>query len=198
MAVLHASGPTFLAERFKAESPLSHGATIGMAAHGDAQWPYASIIISLSPWRDWQERLQHLERFVALAHGELERLRSRYQATLVACEFPLHRSLAAQAQTLSLAAGLLVGLGRAGIDLRISYLPPDFSGAENRHPRIVIHPELCGGRPVIRGTRVLVRNLVDCLSRNQALWQIQEDFPDITAEDVSAAVAFISEQALHL
>ena len=75
---------------------------------------------------------------------------------------------------------------------------PDFSGAENRHPRIVIHPELCGGRPVIRGTHVLVRNLVDALSRNQALWQIQEDFPDITAEDVAAAVAFIAEQALHL
>jgi len=181
-----------------AESPLGHGARIGTEVHGAAPWPCASIIISLSPWRDWQERMQHVARFVAAAHTELERLRSRYQATAIACEFPLHRSLEREAQTVSLAADLLAQLGAAGIDLRIAYLPPDFSGAESRHPRIVMHPEVCDGRPVIRGTRVLVRNLVDALARNQALWQIQEDFPDITAEDVTAAVAFLSEQALHL
>jgi len=181
-----------------AESPLGHGARIGTEVHDAAQWPCASIIISLSPWREWQERMQHVERFVTAAHTELERLRSRYQATAIACAFPLHRSLEPQAQTVSLTARLLAQLGAAGIDLRISYLPPDFSGAELRHPRIVMHPEVCAGRPVIRGTRVLVRNLVDALAQNQVLWQIQEDFPEVTAEDVAAAVAFISEQALHL
>jgi uncharacterized protein (DUF433 family) len=198
MAVLRVSGPQFLAERCMAESPLVHGSGMGIPESGDGAGPALSIVISLSPWRDWQQRLEHVEQFLGRGEQEIRKLRSRYQATQLDLDFPLHRSHDASEQLFVMPNRLLNALGSLGIDLRLSYLPPDFSGSSERHPRIVIDPLLCQGKPVIRGTKVLVRNLVDALASNQTLWQIRQDFPDITAEDVVAAAAFINEQAERL
>ncbi len=197
MAMLRAFGPGFLAERFMAESPLQHCATISSSQPDPATdaWPGVNIAVSLAPWGDWHARIADALGFVSSAHVEIERLRSRYGALESWLDFPVTRRLGAETQDHEFPPRLLALLSALGLGLRMSYHSADFSGAAERHPRIFAHPEVCNGKPVIRGTRVLVRNLVDALAEGRTHSSIIEDFPDIAAEDIAAAVAFIREQA---
>jgi uncharacterized protein (DUF433 family) len=61
------------------------------------------------------------------------------------------------------------------------------------HDRIAISPEVCHGKPVIRGTRVLVANILGALSGGDPIEDVLEDYPNITREDVLAALAFGGE-----
>ncbi len=59
--------------------------------------------------------------------------------------------------------------------------------------RIVIDPNICHGKPVIRGTRVLVSNILSALASGETIEQVLDDFPNITKEDIYAALALGSE-----
>ena len=59
--------------------------------------------------------------------------------------------------------------------------------------RISISPNICHGKPVIKGTRVLVSNILGALSSGETIEQIIEDYPNITKEDIYAALEFGSE-----
>ena len=59
--------------------------------------------------------------------------------------------------------------------------------------RISINPNVCHGKPVVKGTRVMVSNILGALSGGDTIDQILEDYPNITREDVFAALAFGSE-----
>ncbi|MBN2011266.1 DUF433 domain-containing protein [candidate division KSB1 bacterium] len=59
--------------------------------------------------------------------------------------------------------------------------------------RISISPNICHGKPVIAGTRVLVSNILGALAAGETIEEILEDYPNITREDVSAALQFGSE-----
>ncbi|MBU4272522.1 MAG: DUF433 domain-containing protein [Planctomycetes bacterium] len=61
------------------------------------------------------------------------------------------------------------------------------------HDRIQIKPEICHGRPVIKGTRVLVANILGALSGGDSIETVLDDYPNITREDVFAALAFGGE-----
>lgn len=61
--------------------------------------------------------------------------------------------------------------------------------------RISILPTVCHGRPVIRGTRVLVSNILGALAAGETVESILEDYPGITRQDVTAALTFASELA---
>lgn len=65
----------------------------------------------------------------------------------------------------------------------------------NLHPRISIDPRVCHGKPVIRGTRVLVANILGALASGQARTEIFEDYPSITEADIDAALEFASQMA---
>jgi uncharacterized protein (DUF433 family) len=197
MAVLRVYGPDFLGERFLAESPLQHGASLVQPEPG-ATWQGAHISVSLAPWHDWAARIEDAESFLSAAAAEVRRLRTRYQAETIILDFPVNRSLGADTQGHAFPAILLAQLAEHGIDLRISYHAPDFTGAGERHPRIFVHPEVCNGKPVIRGTHVLVKNIVTALADGQTPSQVMEDFPDIGSEDIAAAVDYIREQAERL
>ncbi|HNS72479.1 MAG TPA: DUF433 domain-containing protein [bacterium] len=56
--------------------------------------------------------------------------------------------------------------------------------------RIVIDPEICHGKPVIKGTRVLVSNIPGALAGGDTIEQILEDYPNISRDDVHAALRF--------
>jgi len=58
------------------------------------------------------------------------------------------------------------------------------------HERIEINPKICHGRPVVKGTRVLVANILGALSGGDSIETVLEDYPNITREDVLAAFAF--------
>jgi uncharacterized protein (DUF433 family) len=61
--------------------------------------------------------------------------------------------------------------------------------------RIVSDPGICGGQPVIRGTRVLVRTILSYLANGLYIPDILVEFPSLTDDDVRAVVAFAAASA---
>lgn len=61
--------------------------------------------------------------------------------------------------------------------------------------RIDINPEICHGQPVIRGTRITVSQILGSLSGGDSFQSVLEDYPGLTAADLSAAMAFASSLA---
>jgi len=62
-----------------------------------------------------------------------------------------------------------------------------------RHERIEINPDIMGGKPVIRGTRVPVEVVLRKLGAGMAPEAILEDHPRLTIEDIQAAQAFAAD-----
>ena len=60
---------------------------------------------------------------------------------------------------------------------------------ENLLRRVVVDPEIQGGRPVIRGTRVPVARIVGALSAGADVAEMKEDY-GLQEEDVMAALAY--------
>ena len=63
------------------------------------------------------------------------------------------------------------------------------------HPRISIQPNVCHGKPVIHGTRVLVANILGALAAGQSRAEIVADYPAIGEGDIDAALEFASRIA---
>ena len=66
------------------------------------------------------------------------------------------------------------------------------------HPRIVCDPEVVGGAPTVKGTRVPVR-AVACLWRatgDRAL--IRRNYPRLSDDDVEAAIRFYEEHRTEI
>ncbi len=59
--------------------------------------------------------------------------------------------------------------------------------------RVSIDPELCGGQPRIRGTRIPIAVLLDSLADGLTPEQIIDHYPVLTTDDVRAAVAYAAE-----
>jgi uncharacterized protein (DUF433 family) len=61
------------------------------------------------------------------------------------------------------------------------------------HERIEINPEIMGGKPVIRGTRIPVEVILRKLGAGMAPAEIIADHPRLTLEDIRAAQAFAAD-----
>jgi uncharacterized protein (DUF433 family) len=59
--------------------------------------------------------------------------------------------------------------------------------------RISIDPKVCHGKPVIKGTRVLIGNILSALAAGESFSEILEDYPNIEQKDIIAALEFGSE-----
>jgi uncharacterized protein (DUF433 family) len=53
---------------------------------------------------------------------------------------------------------------------------------------VQVDPDILGGTPVFRGTRVPVKNLVDYLVAGDTLEQFLDDFPTVKREQAVAAL----------
>ena len=62
--------------------------------------------------------------------------------------------------------------------------------------RIVSNPEILVGKPVVKGTRISVELILGWLANGWTHEQILESYPNITREDILAALAFAAER-LH-
>ncbi len=58
--------------------------------------------------------------------------------------------------------------------------------------RVVIDPEVCHGKPIIRGTRVPVTRIIGSLAGGMTTREICDEY-DVTDEDVRAALAYAQE-----
>ena len=56
--------------------------------------------------------------------------------------------------------------------------------------RITIDPQICHGKPCIRGLRYPVEVLLDLLSSGMTQDEILADYEDLTREDLLAAIAY--------
>jgi uncharacterized protein (DUF433 family) len=56
--------------------------------------------------------------------------------------------------------------------------------------RIVFDPAVCHGKPVVRGTRVVVANVVGAVAAGEARREILQDYPSLTEADVRACLEF--------
>lgn len=59
--------------------------------------------------------------------------------------------------------------------------------------RIVRDPEICGGQPTIKGTRVLVLDILDWIKEGISFDEILENFPSITREDIQEIIAYAKD-----
>lgn len=56
--------------------------------------------------------------------------------------------------------------------------------------RITINPEICHGKPCIRGLRYPVEIILEWLSSGMTIAEILEDYEDLEQEDIFAALNF--------
>ncbi|MCU0426404.1 MAG: DUF433 domain-containing protein [Candidatus Kapabacteria bacterium] len=59
-----------------------------------------------------------------------------------------------------------------------------------RFQRITINPDICLGKPCIRGMRMPVSSILDYLSGGMAVDDLLRDFPYLEREDITQALAF--------
>lgn len=55
------------------------------------------------------------------------------------------------------------------------------------------NPAICGGAPVIKGTRVTLRTILASLEEGASIDEIVRDFPTLTEADMRAVIAFAAE-----
>lgn len=75
--------------------------------------------------------------------------------------------------------------------------PFEYPGDMALLERIVIDPEVVHGRPVVRGTRVRVADVLSLLAAGATEREIIQDYPYLTAEDVRACLEYAAVQADH-
>ena len=61
--------------------------------------------------------------------------------------------------------------------------------------RITLDPAIRHGKPCIRGTRIPVTTILDLLAGGSTHEEIIADYPDLTREDIQAALAYAARLA---
>lgn len=63
--------------------------------------------------------------------------------------------------------------------------------------RITVDPEMCGGRPCIRGMRIRVVDVLDLLASGLSRAEILDEMPDLEDADIDAALRFARSRVDH-
>ena len=66
------------------------------------------------------------------------------------------------------------------------------------HPllnRISVDPNVCFGKPCIRGTRIWVSLILDFLASGMTIKEIIEEYPQLTEDDILSAIAYGAEMS---
>ena len=61
--------------------------------------------------------------------------------------------------------------------------------------KIEINPLICHGKPVVKGTRVMVATILGALASGDSIEDVLVDYPVITKQDIQAVFEFASEMA---
>jgi uncharacterized protein (DUF433 family) len=63
---------------------------------------------------------------------------------------------------------------------------------------ITIEPDKRSGQPCIRGLRITVQDVLEYLASGMSIEEILADFPDLTADDIRACLAFAADRERRL
>jgi len=55
---------------------------------------------------------------------------------------------------------------------------------------IIVDPNVCSGKPVIKGTRIMVKNILGMVAGGYTVVRILEAYPELTREMVQAALEY--------
>lgn len=55
---------------------------------------------------------------------------------------------------------------------------------------ITVNPNICAGKPVIRGTRIMMKNILGMIAGGYTLDQVLQAYPELTREMVDAALQY--------
>jgi uncharacterized protein (DUF433 family) len=61
--------------------------------------------------------------------------------------------------------------------------------------RITVDPNVCGGKPCVRGTRIYIAIILDGLAEGLSPDQILDHYPQLTLDDIHAALAYAAALA---
>ncbi|MEX1026835.1 MAG: DUF433 domain-containing protein [Candidatus Paceibacterota bacterium] len=67
--------------------------------------------------------------------------------------------------------------------------------SENLLQRISIDPNICFGKACIRGTRIWVSLILDLLASGETTESILAEYPQLSAEDIQACLAYGAEMS---
>ncbi len=56
----------------------------------------------------------------------------------------------------------------------------------------MLDPNICSGKPTVRGTRILVSTVLGMLAGGYSVERVVEAYPELEREDVLAAIAYAS------
>jgi len=59
--------------------------------------------------------------------------------------------------------------------------------------RVIIDPKICHGKPCIRGTRIMVSNILSLLAGGYDIARVLRNYPELTQADVLAALEYAGE-----
>ena len=60
--------------------------------------------------------------------------------------------------------------------------------------RISVNPAVRSGKPCIKGTRITVYDVLSMLSSGMSHAEIQEDFPELSTDDILAVLAYAADR----
>jgi uncharacterized protein (DUF433 family) len=63
----------------------------------------------------------------------------------------------------------------------------------NWRDRITVDPKVLVGKPVIKGTRIAVEFIMELLAEGWTVEQILKNYPQLTSEDIQAALHYATE-----
>lgn len=66
------------------------------------------------------------------------------------------------------------------------------------HKIITIEPDKRSGKPCIRGMRMTVTDVLEYLAGGMTETELLAEFPDLTAEDIRACLAFVADRERKL
>ncbi len=61
--------------------------------------------------------------------------------------------------------------------------------------RISVDPNVCFGKPCIKGTRIWVSLILDFLAAGSSTQEILDEYPQLKEEDIRAAIAYGAEMS---
>ena len=59
--------------------------------------------------------------------------------------------------------------------------------------RISVNPQICSGKPCIRGTRIMVKNILGMIAGGYSIERVLEAYPELTHEDVTEALDYATQ-----
>ncbi len=74
--------------------------------------------------------------------------------------------------------------------LLCAFQPNRYAGCMSRLDRITSDPAICHGKPVVRGLRYPVTDLLDLLASGMTIEDVLADYSDLEREDLLAALEF--------